>query len=69
MPIQKPYGWKKARPFNGMEKSPPDGALLELKKGGQPCNCRLLLFGFHTELTSLSFLGKHLTSMPCDEFH
>ena len=48
MPIQKPYGWKKARPFNGMEKSPPDGALLELKKGGQPCNYRKLVIAWES---------------------
>ena len=40
-----------------------DGALLEFKKGGEPCNCRKHLFGFHIELTSSSFVSKHLTSM------
>ena len=49
------------------KKLPPDGALLELKKrgvGGEPCICPIkLLFGFHIELASLSFVSKHLTSM------
>ena len=49
-PIQKPYGWKKYRPFYGMylkrfwirkrKGSPPDGTLQELVKGAEPCNCR-----------------------------
>ena len=30
-------------------KSPQDGTLLELKKGGDPCNCRKFLFGFIIE--------------------
>ena len=39
--LKRSYLWKK--------KSSPDGAFLELKKGGEPCNCRKILFDFHIE--------------------
>ena len=69
MPFQKLSGRKKACPFYEVRRSEKeivlDGALLELKKGDEPCNCRKLLFGFHIEHTSLSFVSKPSTSMPC----
>ena len=52
--------WKDLR---SEKEAAPNGALLELKKGGVASNCPQLLFGFHVELASLSFNSKHLPSM------
>ena len=54
----------------GSEKkmSPPDTALLDIKKGFEPCNCRKLRFGFHIKLASLSFVSKYLSSMLCTSY-
>ena len=57
-----PLLWNVLENISDTKRSRPWWWPLEHKKGGEPCNCRKLRFGFHMELRSLSLHKAHPTS-------